>query len=69
MKCRLCNTEITQGESGYEIGIMKWFNNIQPFPFIALVCRKHYLEIARILGIAEWEGQPIQDQKDERREK
>ena len=67
IKCRLCNTEIVQGKSGYEIGLMKWFNNIRPFPFIVLLCRKHYLEVARLLGIQEYEGQLIADQKDERK--
>ena len=64
MKCRMCNTEIEQGKSGYEIGLAKWHNNILPFPFIALICSKHYREIIDILGYYPDEFQCVEDQKD-----
>ena len=63
MKCKLCNTEIEQGKNGYEIGIIKWHKKIHPFPFIGLICEKHYKELVKHLGVSEAEEKLIHQQQ------
>jgi len=65
MKCHLCDTEIVQGKTGYEIGMMKWFNKIQPFPVLILLCDEHAGDVAELLKLSDFDRKKVKEQKED----
>lgn len=54
LRCNICSSEVEQhddGSGGYEIGMNKWFNTIEPWKAIIVLCKKCGREFTEKYGI------------------
>ena|SRR3990167_5295585 len=68
--CRNCSAPIYQklnGGGGYEVGLQKWFQGIEPWPTIIQLCKSCFQKVISNIDLSDYDKECIEEQKAKQR--